>query len=158
VTTQNELGCVLLTLALLMGLSPPTVLARLMGRSSRTAQVDPWWAARVLVLGLLLVVLNPEVRVLLVFSQFIGIDLVVILIVLQFRHYLTAFQPFAVGSSLTRLFTLQLLPRIAPSLTIIRMSPVLALYVLLLPVAMVVTRTWGMGRALLSRIANVDGL
>lgn len=108
---------------------------------------------------LLLFVLNPEVRVLLVFSQFIGVDLLVMLIVLQFRSYLPVVQAFAVGS-LARLFRLQLRPgiTIAPSLSIIRTSPALALCAPLLPVAMFGIRGWGMGRALFSRIANIDGL
>jgi hypothetical protein len=144
--TTHELGCVLLTLALLMGLS------------SRTAQIDPRWAMRVTVLGLLLVVLNPEVRALLLFCQFIGVDLVVILIALQLRYCFTTLRPFALGSSVARLFALQLVPRIAPGLSIIRMSPALALYALLLPVAMFGIRNWEAGKALLSRIANVDGL
>jgi hypothetical protein len=146
-TTPNELGCVLLALALLMGLS------------SRTAPIDPRWAARVLVLALFFVVLNPEVRVLVGFMQFIGIDVVLMLFVLQFRYYLSAIRPFAVGS-FTRLLSLQVRPgiAIAPSLSIIRMSPALALYALLLPVATVGIRTWGIGRVLLSRITNIDGI
>jgi hypothetical protein len=154
---QNELGCALLTIALMIGLLPPTALARLLGLSSPRSQVGPWWAARFLVLGLLLVVLNPEVRVLLVFSQFIGVDLFVMLIVLQFRYCLTGVSPLAVSSLLARLLS-QLLPRLAPSFSVIRMSPALALYALLLPVAVVGLRGWGMTRAFVSRITNIDGL
>jgi hypothetical protein len=106
----------------------------------------------------LLVVLNPEVRVLLMFTQFVGADIVVMLILLQCSHFLGAIRPAAVGSRVTRVFCFALLPRIAPALRVIRLSPALALYALLLPVAMVGTRTWGMGRTLLSRIANIDGL
>jgi hypothetical protein len=147
ITIQIAVAGLLLTLVLLLGLLPPTTRAALIGLSSPTAQIEPWWVARLLILALLLVVLNPEARVLLVFSQFIGVDVLVLLIVAQFRQLLSALRPFAGGSRLVRVLCVALLPRIAPGLSLIRMSPALALYVLLLP-----------AKALLSRITNVDGL
>jgi hypothetical protein len=146
-TVQNEGACILLTLALLVASLWPTAFPRLNGRWSLRVQTKAWWAANLLVGALLLFVLNPEVRLWLVYIEFIGVDVVLMLVAFQLRYYLAAVSPFAAGSLVARLFglqLLQLLPRIAPSLRVIRLSPRLALYVLLLPVAMFGIRSWEM--------------
>jgi hypothetical protein len=64
--------------------------------SERVRLIDPATAQHKVMMGaivtvLLLVVLNPEVRIFLLFAQAIGVDVVLLLILLQFRVFFSAF-------------------------------------------------------------------
>lgn len=98
----------------------------------------------------LLFVVNPEIRLLLLWLDFIGFDLVLLILAFELRHFFGAVRPLFVAVRPFWILSL-IFPKISPSLTLVETGPRVALCALLLPLAASAGLVWNVMKAVAGR-------
>lgn len=89
----------------------------------------------------LLFVTNPEMRLLLLWLDSIGFDLVLLILAFELRYFFSAVRPLFVAIRPFRTLSL-IFPKISPSLALIDTGPGVALCALFLPLAASAAFVW----------------
>lgn len=104
--------------------------------------------------AVLVFAVNPEVRLILLWVDFIGVDVLLLFMAFELRHYLAATRPYSLASLPTRLLSL-VFPRFSPSLALMGSEPAVALCALLLPVTASAMLLWSAAKAISGRAGGV---
>jgi len=99
----------------------------------------------------LLFAVNPEIRLLLLWLNFIGVDLLLLILVFEVRHYLAMARPSFIVPAFLRFLSL-VFPRISPSLHLIRVGPRVALCALIFPLITSAFLVWSVGKTVAGRL------
>ena len=104
--------------------------------------------------AILLIVVNPEARLLLLWLNFIGVDVVLLFLAFALRHYLAIARSYFLASLPLRLISI-VFPKFSPSLTLIGVGPRAALCALVLPLTAAATLVWSVTKAIYGRGGGV---
>jgi|HubBroStandDraft_5_1064220.scaffolds.fasta_scaffold09421_8 hypothetical protein len=93
---------------------------------------------------------NPEIRLLLMWLDYIGLDLALLIFAFELRSYLSAARPVFTLVQPIRLLSL-ILPKISPSLNLLGETPRIALHILFLSLTGPVALVWSVGKVISRR-------